>query len=121
MTIAICTSWDENYKELAAVTSLNHEKYCVKHGYQYYGVCETSPRKSPHWLKLPAIQRGLEAGHDFVVWMDADVYITNDSISLDKWLVADFVCSYDFQGLNAGVLFIRNSKWSRDFVERWWR
>jgi hypothetical protein len=50
--------------------------------------------------------------------MDLDILITNLTIKLESFLntTADLVFSSDMNGLNSGVVFIRNSEWGNKFL-----
>lgn len=96
-----------------------------------------------YWQKLVAVKDALNAidpetrsAYDWVLWVDADALFTNmdqtiESIiekhanpSTDLLIASDhfIVESFDFLGLsavNAGVFLLRNTRWSRKFVDEW--
>ncbi|GKY93904.1 hypothetical protein MPSEU_000357300 [Mayamaea pseudoterrestris] len=63
---------------------------------------------------------------DWVVWTDADTVIMNSNISITDFLPsADsgldlVVASDEGGGYNSGVLLLRNTDWSRHFLQTWW-
>ena len=71
-----------------------------------------------------------ETEADWIFWTDADSFIMNDRISLEKFIDHDYdmLIGSDFIGLNAGQFLIKNCDWSKDFlkrvytitVDRWW-
>jgi hypothetical protein len=75
------------------------------------------------FLPLQAVQAVLN-DYDWVFWLDSDAWITNYDIKLESILpkqgFVDFVVTEDANGPNAGSWMIRNSDWSRKFLETWW-
>jgi len=82
--------------------------------------------RSPHWNKIPVIQKHLaRADVDFVFWMDADSIFMNMDTPLDDFIVPgkDLVFSCDtncWVFLNNGHMMIRNTPWSKSTLEEWW-
>lgn len=63
----------------------------------------------------------------FVVWIDADAVVLDMGMKLEKvaeeqYPNADFIASADIrQGyINSGFLLLRNTAWTREFLQRWW-
>jgi len=62
---------------------------------------------------------------DWVLWLDADVVIMNSSVALESLLPVDpnihMVVTSDRRfTANSGVWLLRNSDWSRQFLNDWW-
>ena len=62
---------------------------------------------------------------DWVLWLDADVVIMNSSIPLESLIPVDpnihLIVTADRRfTANSGVWLLRNSAWSRQFLQDWW-
>jgi hypothetical protein len=56
------------------------------------------------------------------VWIDGDTLIMNDEIKLENLIMdlsknMDIMVAQDWTMLNTGVMFVKNSEWSRKFLE----
>lgn len=81
--------------------------------------------------------------HDWVFWMDSDTIITNPAIQAETIIreacvdhrrqdshsafnepasvkLRDMIVANTHNGLNNGVYAMRNTAWSRRFLQRWW-
>lgn len=114
-----------------AVARSNHEDYCSKHGYTYIAshtneeITKYLKERRGGWAKISMVQEAFskipEGAHVF--WMDGDSLFMNKSISLQDFVAynRDIVISGDFAGLNTGHFLIRNTKWSRSFLDGVWK
>ena len=61
-----------------------------------------------------------------IVWIDADAIILDIGMKIEliaqQYDNADLIASADIRMgyINSGFLIIRNTEWSRHFIERWW-
>jgi hypothetical protein len=103
--------------------------YAKKHGYTYIqGGEEWWDRDRPiAWSKVPFLLKTLDSLPDSaLVWLsDADVLITNDSLSLESHVIPllppekDMLLIFDAcKHLNSGNILMRNTPWCRDFWRR---
>lgn len=120
MDIALLTLYDEYYAAIGEISSRNKHKYATKHGYSF--LCECIPfdmTKPTPWKKIEAIRRYLP-NYDYVFWTDADSLIMNDTIRLENFIEDnwDLIVTRDYNNLNTGNFFIRNSNWSLKFLEK---
>lgn len=103
--------------------------YAKKHGYTYIQAGEECwDRKRPiAWSKVPFILDTLsKLPEGALVWQsDADVFITNPSLSLESHVLPllpedkDMLLIYDAcHHLNSGNILMRNTPWCRDFWKR---
>ena len=114
-----------NFDGLLAMTWENKQAYANKHSYLLFDESSQLDRRRPaSWSKIRAVQRLLTEEHcDWVFWMDADTVVMNSDKALQDFLPAnlDLVLSADDGGgYNAGAWLIRNTDWSRNFLETWW-
>jgi hypothetical protein len=123
-------------------TPINHQIYCSRHGYDYLFDATPYPVKTGFDQKLKSVISNLGRA-DWLVWLDSDVYIMDQSIPLEKFLPAgdevDFVfCNSpvnekgQWTQLNSGVFFVRNTPRAHALMDEvfhtdlaevraWWR
>lgn len=109
------------------------------HAWSKMGVAMTlldlAPGEEPSWLpslrhqecSIPRDREEREDGDagrfDWVLYLDADIVITNDSITLDALVPqegdGDIVFAEDVFGLNSGVWLVRNTEWARGLLREW--
>jgi len=77
MKIAISTQWNDDFKEIAAITLPVMQEYCARHGYTLFS--NHSKEDSPKiiWQRAEDAENLLSKYCDAVVHMDADCLITN--------------------------------------------
>lgn len=118
-TIAL-NGYQWHYKSLIN----SHEDYAKRQGYQHVAV--TKPYLSVlgmevAWLKVSLIIEALNAGYDWVMFLDADTRISEKTPAIIDIAERkkDIYASKGFSGrLNSGVLIIRNSSKSRQFFKQ---
>jgi hypothetical protein len=117
------------------------EVYAARHGYTLLRPRHLLDASLPaNWSKIAAVQDALRAC-EWVVWMDADTLVMNDSIRLETLLPAHtgsdgnsdgsrggdgnddegaaLLITRDVTGFNSGVWAARNCKWTRALLTRW--
>jgi alpha-N-acetylglucosamine transferase len=81
----------------------------------------------PVWQKVYDAEKLIKE-YDWVWFLDADAYIMNPDISLQELLSkyeqessyeTNLVIANDCNGFNAGSFFVRKSKWTADFIQKW--
>jgi len=101
-----------------------HERYTERNGYEYVQV--TRPASSLlgmeiAWLKVTLALKSLDAGYDWVVFLDADTAVSHKTPAIEslaeagKYLYA--VKGYSGR-LNSGVLIFRNHAWVRGLLTK---
>lgn len=107
-------------------TLQNHQLYANKHGYRFQdGSSFIDTARPPAWSKIRAVQALFREECDWVLWLDADAVIMNSDIRIESFVPADpnihLLVTYDRKfTYNSGAWLIRNSPWSRQFLETWW-
>ena len=124
----------------------NHEKYAFTHGYSishvFYNRVPSYKRKidkitlHPIYTKMLAILEAFEDEPILPLWiwmLDDDIVIMNETLKLDRVLVAakdersrqnltmdecNFIIGQDCNGINAGSFFIKNTEWSKELMRR---
>jgi mannan polymerase II complex MNN10 subunit len=116
-----------NFDSLLEMTWPNKQAYADKHGYYLFNESDTLDKsRPPSWSKIKAAQRLLnEENCDWVFWLDADTVIMNSVKTVQAFLPSnpdkDLVLTRQKGGsYNAGAWLIRNSAWSKQFLQHWW-
>jgi len=123
MKVAVVSLSDASISEYAAVARANHESYCARHDYSYTHSTPQAERPAA-WYKIPTILAAFEQGFEWVLWIDADaVFTSNESLGslIAKSFGKDLLCRADEQGLNSGVMLLKNSKWVKQLLNTAWK
>ena len=135
--ICILMWYDSTVKKYADLNYQINRWYCEKYGYDI--IRDNDKRytnRTPHWERLPLILHYLrtpEREYDYFVWIDADAHFYLESLPIDKIIdenvESDFIFSKDVyhagidltnnSGINTGVIIIKNTQYSKTFVEKW--
>lgn len=126
--IAMCTlRLGEEYKKITHYGHLTKEKYCKIHGYDLRDDEDVYDSSRPYaWSKVKLLQKCLEEGkYDYVVWVDADTHIMNNDYKLEEFISElsggrDVMLASDKEMINSGVMFVKNTDWSRLFLQTLW-
>jgi hypothetical protein len=118
---AIMLSVNHGMADVGAVSTPNHEEYCRRHHikYQLLRPGDFESQFAPAWGKLLGIRNALLDGWEVVVWVDADAVFTNMTDDILRHLDNrhDLFMSKDFNGLNSGVMLIRNTAWASAYLD----
>jgi mannan polymerase II complex MNN10 subunit len=116
-----------NFDGILELTWRNKFDYAAKNGYSLYdGSDYIDTSRPPAWSKIQAVKHLLEnKGCDWVMWTDADTVIMNSDVRIEDFLPSDsskdlLVGSDNGGGYNSGVFLVRNTAWSRSFLDEWW-
>jgi hypothetical protein len=153
----LVTHHTQNNYNYASIAIQSQQRYAERHGYGHVaffgrisGDLFVDPSRGDlsnlwggglYWQKLAAVQQVLQDGirHDeatrarcqWVMWLDSDAVITNETVSLSKLVAkyasrsasragedADIILSKeDDHPINAGVFFVRNTAAGRGFID----
>jgi len=133
MKIAVCSLYiNPWYREIVKYGKKSLEKYCAKHGYDFFYETEETPggvydsKRDIPWYKIKLLLKVMESDYDFVVWNDADSQIINYDITLESILHEhlndrDVLVSRDWQSiLNTGTMFLRNCEYTCTLLSEVW-
>ena len=119
------TYFDKNFEKLGKITLKSMKRYAKENSFDIKLFNEIKSDRPPAWNKILIMQKLLDLNYDFVFWIDSDALIVGDEdISKeivggkDFYLVKHFIKNRDAP--NTGVVLLRNSKWSRDFLKTVW-
>lgn len=120
----------EEYKRFTRYGRLTKVKYCEKQGYDFREDEDAYDPTRPYaWSKVRLIQKCLgektdsgNSRYDYVVWVDADTHIMNPDVILESLITRlsggrDILLASDWDKINSGVMFIKNTDWSKKFFE----
>ena len=130
---------------LGARAMRNRLQYAQEHAYRLYWFTDlvdpdyAGIKESAMWNKPALLARLLEseltAGVEWLLWIDSDAIFMDMSfeLPLDEYLEKDYhlvlwgeprmvnvsaAAAPSYFGINAGVMLLRNSGWTRDFLAR---
>lgn len=112
------------YQWLYGSLRKTHERYAKQHNYHYVSV--TQPHSSflgmeIAWLKVSLILQGLEAGYDWVVFLDADTEVSLETPAvetLNKSGKFMYVAKGYSGRLNSGVLILKNHQCVANYFKK---
>jgi hypothetical protein len=103
------------YEQVFRECIASQAEYARKHGYRYVAVTKPRGLLAPAdcaWLKIACLQKALEAGHDWVCYIDADCEIRENTPAIETLAAAGkyLYMAKGFSGrVNAGLMVARNS------------
>jgi len=131
MNIVIAQYWTENLSYGKYTEAIN-KKYCEEKGYTYHVETNTDKIKTGiedrefTWYKPKFLTEVLELYNpDYVLFLDADAVICDDTQNIEDFIDENYdaVLAKDYSEhslMNAGVILLKNSEWSKDFLNKWW-
>lgn len=124
------------YEFLGAISSINHENYCRRHGYDYISDVEIDRTRPACWSKILAVLKALKT-YEWVLWIDSDTLFSNVSKPADDfcdpafdliaqeqefwWELIGLPNGTDRFPINSGVFLIRSTPWSVQFLNEAYR
>ncbi len=129
--ILVATYISTGIQDYASYFLLNNAIYSHYQGYPMKVLTDESDNYAPddrRWNKIPAIRDGLSSWAklaDYVVFMDADLMVINHALNLTHIILqypeANIILGEDALDFgNSGFLIVKNSLWSKRFLDRWW-
>jgi hypothetical protein len=126
MNLALVTlSVGEEFERMAALVNGPKRRFCERWEYDFVEFHELlDPNRPPAWSKIRAVQDVLP-DYDWVVWSDVDAVLWKTHDGLRRFISAangaDVILQCDQYAINTGVLFIRHSDWSFEFLDTVYR
>lgn len=115
---------DPKYDYIGMYSHLNKIAYAEKHDYGVHVYTEIlDPERLGYWYKILAVQKHL-ADYDWLLYLDSDALIMNDTIKLETLIDEDFDVIATVDGgpvpILSGQFLIKNSEWSKKFLKDWY-
>jgi Protein of unknown function, DUF273 len=121
MTIKLLTSYEGDciYKDLVID---NFREYCNRHGYELITKFDDwqHSERYYYWRKIEVIREYIDTT-DYLLFLDMDCLIIDQTKRLEDAFDLDYDINItDNEGLQAGGMFLRNSEWTRNFLNDLW-
>lgn len=128
--IVVAQFWTTNINYSKYTEAINR-KYCEDRGYIYHVEKNDNKIKSNlfgrsiTWYKPKLIKDVFEKYNpEYVLFLDADAVIVNDRYSIQDFIDENYniICTEDHgpSTMNAGVFIMKNSEWTKNFLDKWW-
>lgn len=116
----------EGYEPLLELTRERNAEYCKRWNMDFQCLVDAgrfADIKFGGWTKIDLMKQALDKGYKYVIWLDADALIKDlDTDLRDGCPKGIGVCWMRIPQLhhwNVGVMYLTNSKETRDFVDEW--
>lgn len=114
-------------KSFAQITGKNQKDYAEKYHYSYRVYDHSFDTNRPEeWSKIVALMQQIgKTSHEWLMWIDDDIMITNPSIKLESFVAKyphyDLIIAKDaLVPMNNGIFLIRNNNWAKKFLMDVW-
>ena len=109
-----------------------NQRYCDKNNYEYFvetnsdKILSSIDGRSHTWYKPRLINEALKRfpNCDYVLFLDIDAIFINENRKIEEFIEddTDILMTKDYGPslVNAGVMLLRNSEYSRKFLKMWW-
>ncbi|ORY07329.1 hypothetical protein K493DRAFT_106798 [Basidiobolus meristosporus CBS 931.73] len=126
--IAIVMAYDENMPFYLPRSVENKQEYAKYHGYSFFAHNISKSELHSSWSKITYMKQVMEENPriSWFWWIDLDSIIMDPTISLEKHVLdsekivnynnKDILIAWDCNGLNTGSFFLRNRRWTHDFL-----
>lgn len=110
-----------NLNKQKQIISKNHINYANKFNYKYLEYGKTLFNKDAKWEKIYIIRELLKTDTKYILWIDGDtgfIDCNKDIQDIIKEYDSDIIISGDHNFvINSGVFVIKNTKWSKNFID----
>ena len=115
------------FEGMLTLTEAHHRDYCELYGMDYQAVYDEVFPHDPvigSYAKIELIQRAMQQGYEYIIWLDADTLIKDISADLRDALVLKKIgaCWHRIPQLkhwNVGALYIDNCHATEKFIHEW--
>ena len=135
--IVMVTYYSSNIVEKYASKSIaTLAAYAEQNDYLFYAFQGPNTKHDyapydPRWNKIKILLNILSEqalNSEYVVWVDADLIVLDFGLKLEVvgsfYPEANIIISKDMKSAtyisNSGFMIVRNSNWSKDFLDQWW-
>ena len=128
--IVVAQYWTSNLSYGKYTRAINN-KYCEEKGYTYYveddsmNIFKNVSGRAITWYKPKFLLEVFEKlNPEYVLFLDADAIVCGFDYNIQDFIDNDFniICTEDYGPslLNAGVFIMKNTQWTKDFLQKWW-
>jgi hypothetical protein len=117
--------YDDNIKSYGDLNYKINKLYCEKYNLKIILSNEKKySNRHSAWERLPLLLDNISK-YDYLIWIDADAFFYNDAYNIvdiiNKNSNVDIIFSNDIgnNNINTGIMIIKNSKYSIDFLTKW--
>lgn len=133
----LVTAYDDRYAPMGDLVAGRLRLWGETMGMDLHVARDLSPERPFAWAKIPLVHKLLFAGHDPVIWVDADALVMRPDADLRPTLAAQpdralflaihhtwvepmpgMAVRYDTP--NTGVMALRRTPWMLNFLEQVW-
>lgn len=124
LRVGLCSYYSPNIESWAQPAAQRMQEYCQRNGYFYAPFDPAKPPaqdKNSRWQKAAMISPHL-MDLDLMAWVDADCVIVRPDFRIESVLEygeADLYLTKDVNGMNAGVIIMRNTPAAFELLVRW--
>jgi hypothetical protein len=133
--LILATAYDDDFAPMGDIAATRLRAWAERLGAKVHVERKLTIDRPPAWNKVVLIRTLLSQGHDWVVWVDADALVrrldgdlrTEIREGKDLYLSLHHQWVHPMPGMavrfevpNTGVMLLRRSDWTLDFLERVW-
>jgi hypothetical protein len=123
LKIGVCSlSYGKEYKNTVKYGRINKIQYCKKYNYKFIeDESVIDKNRDLQWSKIPLLKKYLNQ-YDYLIWIDSDTYITNDSININNMIekLGNNSMMYEkdpFIWINTGFMLLKNNNFCKEILE----
>lgn len=132
MKIVVAQFYSTNVKYGKYTEKINR-KYCEENGYEYFVETNTQKiidkldKRSWTWYKPHLINEvfSIHQNADYIMFLDIDALFINNNRKIEEFIDESksiiMTSDYGPSIVNAGVILLKNDKYSKDFIDKWWK
>lgn len=126
--LTVVMAHTSNIDSYGSLSARINKIYCDRHGYKFKLTVDDKFDDS-HWVTWEKIKHLRDILDDssagWAFWIDSDAIFNVQRTPLSAFMIKNVdicVCSDIFWrlGTNTGTILVRNTQWTRDFLDAWW-
>jgi hypothetical protein len=132
VTLCIATSYTADFRDIGDYAAMSIRAYAARHRADaFIEPTLVFDERPPAWHRVRLIPTLFDCGYEFVLWVDADAVFLRYDVDVrsvikarkDLYLVEHAIPEQEklVRVPNTGVMLLRNSEWTRAFLDRIWR
>ncbi len=129
--ITYVTAYNDTFSELGDIVTVSAKEYCFRHGYGYaFFKTPNVTGRAYVWTKILVLYdvcRTLKHEADaWVLWVDADACIVSPEFDPVRQIIrqkphgTEIIIAKDINGINLGVMLLKNTPFVRTLLRKIW-